>query len=713
MSTHTKPSHSLPDEARRLVWRIFGEGESLLTNRTSYGLVKPITNKRASDTNKHRIGSEICSWFEKHQDDLYYLREEKIEVVTDLILEGIREERGDTAIWAISWTDPERVIRHTLSNWDPGEIESFVEAIISVLKDCCDQDRVLDAARFLSLETLEKIDNLKVPKASIAGNGLLKTYLNVHRNLRFRLHRPFIHLVEIVIRLRPGKFESFVERVDHPVVRYWATHFMMTESQNGDHRKPLRWIKEGACDDLIALSIVHTLDTVNRIDTDLVSMERLPLEKIRWRTELRPPRDNLDAAAAKLITDLVTYLKSLDPSPFARWIGEILVYATSVFHSQNNSEVPHRIEQLEQVCIASLAQSGKQRLLDNLLAEFRAGLSLSIGTSWTRHIARLASSIRDVAPMDAAKISQEVLEINEQHIAKRLRNGGLYWNWSQWDDRAWIEGVSTALALSQEKLDLLHWVTEKCQALPLSVWEAEENFEEFCAAHKAALHWFLVALGTVQIRKRLGHAVDPIEVCTLAEALWAHCHFVGMYVPSAPELSDEVEFAALIVAESGAPSDTWLLKQVRDFKLGSRALRALVDQRILKREREGVTHIHAEYDEEIMTGVARLAAEHFGEGVQFSFGTLSWWAQLWLSLSMSRQAEYAARAMLRFPRDFFDRRDMLVLLKLLALVFSMKGKLDPLLADHPTWLYTKVWPDSYTPEEEQDERKQIEESLMR
>lgn len=713
MSIDIKPSHSLPDDAKHLVWRIFGAGESLLTNRTSYELVKPITNKHASDTNKHRIGSEICSWFEKHHDGLHYLREQKIEVVTDLILEGIREERGDTAIWAISWTDPERVIRHTHSNWDPGEIESFVEAIISVLQDCCDQERVLDAARFLSFETLEKIENLKVPKDSVAVNGLLKTYLNVHRNLRFRLHRPFIHLVEIAIRLQPGKFESFVERVDHPVVRYWAAHFMMTESQNADHRKPLRWIKKGACDDVIALSIVHTLNTVYTIDTDLASMERLPLEKILWRTELRPPRDNLDTAAAKLITDLVAYLKLLDPKLFARWIGEILVYATSVFHPQNNSEAPNRIKQLEQVCIASFAQSGKRIILDGLLAEFRAGLNLSVGAKCTRHIAKLASEIRDVVPMDAAKISQEVLEINEQHIANSLTSGGLHSNWSRWEDRLWIEAISTALALSHERPDLLHWVAKKCQVMPLTVWDAEEDFEEFSAAHKAALHWFLVALGTVQIRKRLGHEVDPIEVCKLAEALWDHCHFVGMYVPVAPELSDEVEFAARIVAEYGAPSDTWLLRQVRDFKLGPRALRALVDQRILKREREGATHIHAEYDEEITTEVAHLAAEHFGEGVQFSFGTLSWWAQLWLVLSMSRQAEYAARAMLRFPRDFFDRRDMLLLLKLLALVYSEKGKLDPLLADHPTRLYSKLWPDSYTSEGEREDRKHIEESLMR
>ena len=713
MSTDIKPPYFLPNEAKNLVWRIFGEGESLLTNRTSYELIEPILDKHASDTNKHRIGSEISSWFEELQDNLHSLREERIEIVTDLILEGIREVREDTAIWAISWTDPERVVRHVHLSWDPYEIESLVEAIIMVLKDCCDRDRVLDATRFLPFEAREKIKNVRIPKNSIVCNGLLQTYLNVHRNLRFRLHRPFINLVEIVMRLQLGKFESFVDRVDHPVVRYWAAHFVMTKSQDGDHREPLRWIKKGARNDLIALSIVYTLNTVYRIETDLVSMERLPLEKIRWRTELRPPRDNLDAAAAKLIADLVTHLKLFDPRLFARWIGEILVYATSVFHSQNNSEAPHRIKQLEQVCITSLAQSGKRVILDGLLDEFRAGLSLSVGTKWTRHIAQLASEIRDVVPMDAAKISQEVLEVEERHIAKTLRNGGLYSNWSQWEDRAWIEGVCTALALAHEKLDLLNWVTEKCQALPLSVWDAEENYDEFIAAQKAALHWFRVALGTVQLRRRLGHRVDPIEVRTLAETLWSHCHFVGMYDLSAPELSDEVEFAARVVAEYGALSDTWLLKQARDFKLGPRALRALVDQRILRREREGVAHINAEHDRGIMTGVARLAAEYFGEGVQFSFGTLSWWAQLWLLLSMSRQAEYAARAMLRFPRDFFDRRDKLLLLKLLALVCSQKGKLDPLLAGHSTWLYSKLWPDSYTSEEEQEDRKQIEESLMR
>ena len=54
MVNNVMPGISLPAEAKAVIWRIFGEGESPLKRRTTYELIEPIIGKHVSP---HRPGS--------------------------------------------------------------------------------------------------------------------------------------------------------------------------------------------------------------------------------------------------------------------------------------------------------------------------------------------------------------------------------------------------------------------------------------------------------------------------------------------------------------------------------------------------------------------------------------------------------------------------------------------------------------------------------
>ena len=84
-----------------------------------------------------------------------------------------------------------------------------------------------------------------------------------------------------------------------------------------------------------------------------------------------------------------------------------------------------------------------------------------------------------------------------------------------------------------------------------------------------------MALHAIQMLKDFGRAVDPAAVLSLAEELWAHCHFVNSYM-GRQEDSDVAAYAGRVAAVLGEPSDKWVLDQVRNRGVGPRALWALI-----------------------------------------------------------------------------------------------------------------------------------------
>ena len=85
--------------------------------------------------------------------------------------------------------------------------------------------------------------------------------------------------------------------------------------------------------------------------------------------------------------------------------------------------------------------------------------------TWTRHLAEVAWEIRDVEPEKAAEIARLTLDLHNQLIAERMEQNRQLLDWSDWHDRDWISGLGAALVLSQDKLDLLEWVSALCQSI--------------------------------------------------------------------------------------------------------------------------------------------------------------------------------------------------------------------------------------------------------
>ena len=582
MAASTMTDIALPDQARAVIWQIFGNGESPLSGRSTFDLVGPIIRKHvASSTQADRSIAEIRGWFQAI-GERRWLKQDLREPVAALIVEGIGISWSETAIWAIGSINDGLAASIIRSRWSPEEINSFVEAALATLEKVCERDEILNAAGFVPLGQTDP-GKARIPRDAVQREGRLETfqYLNSHGFdlIHQALHPPAGNLIEVVIDLQPERFESLIERLDHPVMQTRAAYRMVTPTRALDHRKPLLWIAENSCDALIALAIVHTLETVNALDEDIRSSARLGEDRPLWSTELSPPQDDLDAAAVNLLNDLIDQLAMLDPLACARWIGELLSGAPYALLRGGEFEKPPRIEQLERMGTELLARLVRHSWSDGLLAALCAGLCLTPRTTWTRHLAAVAWEVRDVEPERAAMLARATLNEHERRIAEEIERGHMFWNWSDWHDREWIAGLGAALVLSSDELDLSEWVSTRCRALPLTVWDAEGSYEAFNTADRAAQIWFLVALHAVAGLKQIDRAVDPVRVRALAEAVWNHCHFTGQYLPDGRAASVAAEHAARSAVEFGEPSDLWLLKQARSPKVGPRTLWALIDQR--------------------------------------------------------------------------------------------------------------------------------------
>ena len=711
MATNAMNGFSLPPEARTIIWRVFGEGESPLTGRSTYDLVQQMVEHYVPSTDANPVIEKIRSWFESH-GNRHWLRHDVQEPVAELILEGIGADRSENTAWAIGSIDVELAAGMIASRWSKTEVDSFVDAALAALAKACERDRVLDASRSIRLGL--DAANARILRDAAVCEGRVETFrslLNQRLELVIQvLHPAVANLTELMLVLQPDRFRYFVERLDHPVVQARVARRMITEARPSNHRVTLDWIHAESCDALVALAIVYSLETVNKLDYDIRFADTADTDQHTWSTELRPPRDDLDRAADLLLAGLVDRLSLLDPLACVRWIGELLTAGPTVLHSRRGGEKPLRANQLESACTKLLATLVRGSWSSEMLAALRAGLSVHAQPTWTRHLAELAWAVRATVPERAADIAQTTLKEHRLHVDVELERNQLFLDWGRWDHREWIRGLGSSLALSDGELDVTTWVMERCRELPLTAWDAdaEENHLSFLAADRVARHWFLVAFHAIEALAGVGNPIGPATVRFLAETLWGHCRFVGQYLHNHPESSVEAEHAARCAVEFGEPSDLWLVNQARNLAVGPRILWALIDQRALKNSREGESELYR--DELIATELASITSERFGDGRRFGLETLRYCGYLWLSLGAIDEAEQTAIAMLESPQRLLDRGDKILALKLLALV-AAKRTLARGVQDRFRSLYGELW-SVYTPGHERVDRQQIDELLQ-
>ena len=714
MSNTNEPGYVVPADARNAVWRIFGEGESPKKRMSTYDLIKPMVDTYVSSHDPVHVIKQIYSWFESYGNRTW-LKSDVSESVAALIFEGVGKRRSETATWAIGSIEADLAVSMITSSWPEGQIDAFVEDACTELRCLCDSDEVLDVSRCTRFTSFASLDpkQTTVPKDALIREGRLETYEDLDQYsfelVHSGLYRAVGNLIDLVIDLRPNRFRSLISDLDHPVVRARAASRMIGKWVRSDHRTSVEWIARDSCDDEIALAIVHTLNTMNGLDQDIRATAQVDVEHYHWSTELRMPQDDLDSAATALLMGLVDRLSILDPPRCAGWIGELLSRAPYMLDHDRESKIPRRIEQLEEKCTDSLAGFVRESWSDELFASLCGGLRLTPRETWTRHLAEVAWEIRDESPDRAVEIAQATLEEDQRYIAKALETGHLYVHGSDWHTRQWMQCLGIALALSHDELDLTQWISERCCALPLSVWDAEENHEAFSNADKAAQHWFVVALLALPALVDLNRSVKPATVLELAEEVFVHCRFTKCYLLDSRDGSESVEYAARCAVEYGEPNETWLLQQARNPGVGPRALWALIDQRTHRSHLQSSSM--APVSEIFIEEFVRASSECFRGGENDDLESLRFWGQLWFSLEVVDEAEHTAKRLITLlQRNHHDGYRILVL-KLLALVHSSR-RLSEDMAQYFTALYHQLWP-GYTPPDRRGDRKEIDDFLVR
>ena len=706
MTTDAVQPPPLPEDARAVVWQIFSEGASPFARRSSFEAIEPVVRKRLASRDAAPSIAAIRGWFDSH-DGRHWLRSDMQEAVAVMILEGVGTPCDEAGVWAVGSIDAEVTIPLVRSIWSCEQIDSLVEAALDALEKLRNRDKVLDVSRF---ERLPSAD-VGTTRKAVERGGRLKTFrqLDSHGlDLVFQALHPMAgNLLALVVALRPERFESLVERLEHPVMQARAAHHMVAATRQSDHRATLRWIAHDSCDGLIALAIVHTLNTVNRLDHDLRLADFMEADRHTPSTHLRPPKDDLDAAAASLLRGLVDRLALLESPACARWIGEVLSGAPFVLHRDHDHEIPRRVSQLEKACTDLCVRLIRESWSDNLLPELIAGLRQTPRMSWTRHLGEIAWELRDSEPARAAEIATTVLIEHERQIAAELERSHVFLEWDDWHHQEWLTCLGVALAISCSEIDLLHWVRTRCHDLPLSVWDAEEDSSAFSAANLVVQHRFLVAFHAIPALNELGRPADPGAVLALAEAFWAHCGFARRYLHGRAESPVAAEYAARYAIEYGSPAGEWLLNQVRDPGLPARSLWGLIDQRIKKNGRAGRND--AADDELVVDELARVASERFDDGSEFNLEDLHIWGLLWLGLGAIDEAQTTAEALLGFPLRPHDRAYKILALKLLATVAGAR-RLSPALAGLTASVYRQLWP-GYAPHEERPDRQQVDAML--
>lgn len=704
---------SVSDQAREVVWRIFGNGESPLTGRSSYELIRPIVESFVPVVNQREVTREIQGWFESH-GSRHWLRSEMEGPVATVIVKELKTvDWSETAVWAIGSIDANLAASLMHADWPPSAIDGFVHATLETLKTACNRNRVLDASSILG--SVRDVARVEIPKDAFSLEVKVETFQQLlvqDLRLVFGLHAVVGNLIDLSMTLRPDQFNHLVESIAHPVVQARAAFCAIRDARHSNHRATLDWIRADSCPAQIAIAIVLSLETVNCLDHDIRwDRDIRPFTghndvTHQWSTELRPSCDDLDKAAANLLTGLVDSLLRLNPQGCVRWVGELLGMAPSCLDSQGNGK-PARVQQLETACIEVLVRLARQSWSRDLTESLIRGLRTAPQETWTRHLGAFAWKLRGSAPKHAVQIAQVTLCCHETHIVEVLTNNIPMLDENDWERRERNVSLGACLAVVERTRDLQEWVVDRCRQLPLSAWDADlEGLRTFNTAEKVARHRFLVAFHAISPLGELGRRIDPAVVLSLTEKFFDHCHYAQPYVSKHPASSNEAEHVARYAVAYGGARTQWLLDLVRHPAVGARILWAIVSQGGLSIERVEDGGAGPHLDEMFVTELASIASGRFEEGRRCDLETLIYWGHLWLSLGKTEEAEQAALALLAFPKKLRTRARTILILKLLALVAG-KGGLELPLRDRLQAMYRELW-SVFTPLEERPDREQID-----
>ena len=682
----------LPAAAQQAIWRIFGNGLAPLKQRTRHELVEPVIQKQLGKTGEaDRAIAEIRSWFDPDGDPIR-LRPEMSEPVAEIIIDGIREALSpttgignhDTAFWAMGSIRADVAAPIMRASWSPEQIDRFASYALDTLESLHERGNIIDPKHIVG-------PDIRGATAYPQDTGHDDPLWNfqVEPDTAYQAYRLMYggipSVVDLLLKLKPEVLPEMVGKVQNRLLQSFAASCLARIRATSDHRQPLSWIADTSTTALIALAILHILEIVSQREIELhTSVRSSTVEKV-----------NL-AAVSDPIADLASSIAALEPARSTWWAFELLNY-TPLGHNQYRKLTA---EQVEQQCTKLLNDNVLHHWSDEVMNELEDGLRRARFEPRGKPLADIAWGMRDAQPEKASQISGIILDEHERRMTMALQDNARFpYLDSSRNHQDWLTAIGAAVVIHHSDLDPLDWAMEKCKALPLSAWDADEDGGVFRVADRVARTQMTVGLYAVQLLTDTGRVLDCGKLLTFARRVWDHADFVRQCRDSPVEDSVIEEFAARVTAVFGEPGQAWVLQQANSPAMDPQPLWALLDQ--MKRQDNAAVH------DDTYTEIRKIAsARYINNAVIVNPQSALHLANLWVLLNAPQEAVKTTQILLTYYPSHADRAHAIPALKMLAFAGS-KGELANDLVETSRSIYYNLW-GKHTPEDEIQAQQEID-----
>ena len=661
-----------------------------LKQSTCRDLVEPIIQKQLRKTGEaDRAIAEIRSWFDPDGGPTQ-LRTDMSEPVAEIIIDGIREalsattgiENHDTAFWAMGSIRSDLSAPIMRASWSPEQIDRFAAYALDTLESLHEKGNIIDPKHIVGPD----IRGATAHPPEIGHDDPLRTF-HVGPDTAYQAFRLMYlgipSVVDLLLELKPEMLPELVDKIQNHLLQSFAASCLAGIRATSDYRQPLNWIADTSSTALIALAILHTLQIVHERE---IASRTLPDSGADEIVDL--------VAVSDPIADLVSSLAALRPARSTWWAFELLNH-TSFGPDQKRPTA----EQVEQRCTQLLDDNVLNHWSNEVMNELEDGLRRARLEPRGKPLADIAWGMRDAQPERACQISGIILGEHERRMTMALEDILQFpYLAGRWNYQDWLTALGAAVVMYHNDLDPMDWAMEKCRALPLSAWDADEDGGAFRVADRVARTQMTVGLYAVQLLTDAGRVLDCGKLRTFAEKVWDHADFVRQYGDLLVEDSVTTEFAARVAAAFGEPDQAWVLQQANSPAIDPQTLWTLLDQM----KRQGHAGVHDYTWKEIR----KIASDRYINSVEANPQSAPHLANLWVLLDAPQEAVKTAQALLTYHPSHADRAHAIPLLKMLAFAEST-GTLGNGLVETSRSLYDNLW-GKHTPQDEIQAQQEID-----
>lgn len=674
MTSNETSTTSLPIAAQQAIWRIFGNGWAPTKQSTCRDLVEPIIQKQLGKTDEaDRAIAEIRSWFDPDGGP-NELRRDMSEPVARIIVDGIREalstatgiENHETAFWAMGSVSSEVAAPIIRSSWSPDQIDKFAAYVLDTLQRLHKSGHIIDPKHIFGPD----IRGATAHTQEMAHDDPLRTF-HVGPDAAYEaydLMYPGIPAVVcLVMELKPEMLPKLVNKVQDRLLQAFAASCVAGIHAASDYRQPLSWIADNSSTTLIAFAILHILE---------IAREREIASRTLRNSGAAETADLVDASDP--IADLVSGIAALGPARSTWWAFELLNHTS--FGPDRKQAMA---EQVEQRCTQLLEDNVVNHWSNEVTNELEDGLRRGTLAPRGKPLADIAWGMRDAQPEKASQISRIILDEHERRMTIALEDDAHFpYLAGRWNHQDWLIALGAAVVIHHNDVDPMDWAMEKCKALPLSAWAADEEVGFFRAGEEVARTQMTVALYAVQLLTEAGRALDCGKLRTFVEKVWAHADFVRKYYGVVGEDSGTAAFAARVAAGLGEPDQAWVLQQAYSPAIDPQTLWTLLD-RIKSQD-------NAVFYDKTLEEIRKIASDRYinpGEAHPQSAPHL---ANLWVLLDAPQEAAKTAQVLLTYHPSLADRAHSIAILKMLAFA-ECGGEIEDDLVETSRLLYDGLW----------------------